>query len=417
MDLKLIGKIKTLSSTFGVIESVNYDEEHLFIKSDINNADIDIIKIGDTVTYHLKTSKGRSEATKISIVRIGNFDKKGKKSQRPRVGERDYGQRVNLENIIDGIDPVLYLHKIQSIITEGLFIMDRDNEKLIQTIKLIVRDNSITNVEAAFLKNKTKELGFDDDLVEDARRYLNSNNPYFDDILYLIFKDGIINKDEIDFLIEKSHEHKFQDSYSNTRFWQYAFKFHLMDLMNSDDFVKIIKLFHRSLDNKLPIGMQKDWLLLQLNIFENNDWDKLLSNAVEKIETSVKEKYKNIKIDFEDFYQKIEIDTSLEVKIGSEKSEYAVGREKGDISEHNDNKHISIDHNQLTVDENLRINEIAWNTDIVPLEFKEEILNLIREGRINDASQAYLSLAYQNGEGDFNKVGEEFERIIEILFE
>ena len=54
-----------------------------------------------------------------------------------------------------------------------------------------------------------------------------SNNPFFDSILSLIFKDGIVKENELKFLYEKSRENSFSKSFVNNRFWQYAINYHL----------------------------------------------------------------------------------------------------------------------------------------------------------------------------------------------
>ena len=59
MELALKGKVKKLGATFGIIKSIDYNEEHFFIKSDVLKNDRSKIKIGNTVIFELKTNKNR----------------------------------------------------------------------------------------------------------------------------------------------------------------------------------------------------------------------------------------------------------------------------------------------------------------------------------------------------------------------
>ena len=68
MELTLKGKIKKLGSTYGIINSNDYNEEHFFIKSDVDKTDRIKIKLGDLVTFELKKNKARgSNAYKIKL--------------------------------------------------------------------------------------------------------------------------------------------------------------------------------------------------------------------------------------------------------------------------------------------------------------------------------------------------------------
>ena len=68
MELLLKGNIKKIGGTFGIIKSENYNEEHFFIKSDIIKSDRKKIKLGDSVSFELKTNSSRgSNAYRIKI--------------------------------------------------------------------------------------------------------------------------------------------------------------------------------------------------------------------------------------------------------------------------------------------------------------------------------------------------------------
>ena len=75
MELTLKGKIKKLGTTYGIIESNDYNEEHFFIKSDVLINDRSKIKIGNTVIFELKTNKNRgSNACKIKLLDDNNVE-------------------------------------------------------------------------------------------------------------------------------------------------------------------------------------------------------------------------------------------------------------------------------------------------------------------------------------------------------
>ena len=59
----------------------------------------------------------------------------------------------------------------------------------------------------------------------------------------------------------------------------------------------------------------------------------------------------------------------------------------------------------------------GWNKKIVPLKFKDQVINLIQEGEIFDAGQLYLKLANKNGSKNPKKIMEVFEKIVNNLIE
>ena len=104
-------------------------------------------------------------------------------------------------------------------------LLSSDNKGLKQLDKNGCRVIMLSQtLKKTFLKEKTLELNLSTDLTKKAVEYLFSNNPFFDNILAIIFKDGLIKENEIAFLLEKSKEHNFSDSFINKRFWQYYFQ-------------------------------------------------------------------------------------------------------------------------------------------------------------------------------------------------
>jgi hypothetical protein len=123
-----------------------------------------------------------------------------------------------------------------SIHNSDFQILETQNEKLNELIKLVAIDNRITNVEKMFLIEKTKELELSIEIVDLAKNYLGSNNPILDKIFVMILQDGKIDKIEIDFIREKSTELGLNQEMVNERFWAFAIHFHLNDLIKLECF-------------------------------------------------------------------------------------------------------------------------------------------------------------------------------------
>ena len=119
-----------------------------------------------------------------------------------------------------------------------------------------------------------------------------SNNPFFDNILNLIFKDGLVKENELAFLKEKARENSFSNSFTNNRFWQYAFYNHKDVLLKNDDIKKIIKIWYISQNNIYNIEMSKDWILLQLNIVSNNNLNAIIRRARINLENKISSIFK-----------------------------------------------------------------------------------------------------------------------------
>ena len=66
-----------------------------------------------------------------------------------------------------------------------------------------------------------------------------------DNIYSLILSDGIIKKEEILFLLEKTIENGFDEEHVNNRFWKFAINFHLNKLVEIESFSKfrLLNLF------------------------------------------------------------------------------------------------------------------------------------------------------------------------------
>ena len=308
MELLLKGKVKKLGSTFGVIKSNDYEELHFFMLTDIIEKDRLKIKLGDTVSFEMKTNKARgSDAIKIKLLTreditidiVENLNNK-KSSQ------------LSIDKLFKFTKPHISVKAFQNFITEGFNILETDNDDLNNLIKLIVQDNVITDIEKKFLKEKTLELNLSPNLIKKTNDYLFSNNPFFDKILEIILKDGIIKENELAFLIEKSKENSFTPSFINFRFWQYSFSLHFNSIIRLEGIKKIIKLWYLSQNSKFDLALNKDWIIVKLNILKSTKIQENIDNAVDNFEKVIfpfLEKKYNISIaEVEKIYEQMILD-------------------------------------------------------------------------------------------------------------
>ena len=313
MELLLKGNIKKIGGTFGIIKSENYNEEHFFIKSDIIKSDRKKIKLGDSVSFELKTNSSRgSNAYRIKIDTSEEISSDLEQNN----SLKKIGVSTIFEEIFDNRKAHVLVKEFQKFLSEGFYILESNNQQLNELIKLVVHDNIITDIEKVFLKEKIIELGFPSDLLEKVNDYMFSNNPYFDNILEMIFKDGIIKENEIAFLIEKAKENSFTSSFINNRFWQYSFSLHLEVLLKYENIVKIIKLWYLSQNTKFGLSVDKDWVIMQLNILKNTKIEKNIDRTLDHFENTIfpflVNKYNISFVGIEEIYDHIVLDFTEE---------------------------------------------------------------------------------------------------------
>lgn len=177
---------------------------------------------------------------------------------------------------------------------EGFFTLEIQNAKINNLVKLVVRDNKLTEIEIDFIKQKVDELNLAKDLVEALNNYIFSNNPYLDNIYSLILSDGLVKKEEILFLVEKTIESNYDEEMVNDRFWKYAFYHYLKTLVKNESFSKIVKIWYLGYQLKLKELYQKSFFFKYLNVFECNDMEKTISNALEKLEYKITQEGKRV---------------------------------------------------------------------------------------------------------------------------
>jgi len=274
----LKGKIKKLGNSFGVIHSPEYNEDLQFKKSELDTRLN--IGVGQSVYFRIRPeNNGRSSAYDIKIA-LSTF----KSAARPPIPE-EKGKSDNKE-------PVKFetkMKKFTEFICSGFFILDDENQEINNILKLVVRDNKITDIEKEFLMEKTAELKLNKSLVEKAESYLFSNNPYFDSILKLIFSDDVVTSKEIAFLLEKAKENNFSPSFTNNRFWQYLFKHEHLNSFDEESLKDLINIWYLCTQD-LKIVLEQDWFLLRLNIHQQLAFEKIVKIGItELISVMIKE--------------------------------------------------------------------------------------------------------------------------------
>ena len=166
MKISLKGRVKSLENMIGSIECEEYNETYYFIKSDIENEYRNIVKKGDLVYFELKNNKSRrSKAYRISLkknkdkkatslIKINNlgilniFERKKK--------EKEENSSFNIEKKEENIDQIKI--KFKEFATENFIKLESNNKELNNLIKLVVKDNIITETEKIFLSEKINEL-------------------------------------------------------------------------------------------------------------------------------------------------------------------------------------------------------------------------------------------------------------------
>ena len=382
MDFILKGKIKMLTQTFGVIQAIDYDETHFFQMIDVLQNHRSILKKDLLVSYELKPNKrGKNQAKNICILNIE---------------QKQNNVDLSLINYND-----VFSSDFFNLMLENYSNFESSKGELNEIIKLIVRDNVITEIEEEFLVEKANELNLDKNLINKANEYLNSNNPFLDNILKVIFKDELIKENELDFLFEKSDEYGFSKSFVNVRFWQHFMNFHKEFLLNNSNFSKLIKLWGFTRNFRLSFDIN-DWMIMQMSIYKFNDINKSIINCQDKLESVISEltSERFTHFNFDELYKKINVISKRDTL---------------------NQKQIKINKfSELIVKSEKKQNSTHWNNDFVPdkykSEFEEQILKCIDDPNLfSNTRIRYLELALNNGKKNHKKIGDEFDKIVESL--
>ncbi|MDA9668247.1 hypothetical protein N9T55_00040 [Flavobacteriaceae bacterium] len=197
--------------------------------------------------------------------------------------------------------------------TKDFTSIDEYDSKIRNLIRVVLRDNLITASENLFLKEKLKEYKLSTELIELISAYVDSKNPYYDEIFQMIWSDNVVDKNEIAFLNEKIIENSQQKPPINKRFWIYSIKNKYEDLLNVNNFRKIIKL--NATNSILNSDYNYDEVFNYLDLFQEiNDLEKIIEKAKEKFEELTIANLNNLGLDIqlEFIYQRIDLDFKKE---------------------------------------------------------------------------------------------------------
>ena len=159
-------------------------------------------------------------------------------------------------------------------------------DKIDYLIKSVVKDNIITECEEAFLRSKAKEFGYSGDIISQAKRSMGQNNPYLDNIIHIIFDDGLITAEELFFLKEKAAENDFTEAFVNERFWTIGLAEYFHHLIKYKPLDEILTLAFFSLKIR-PTADSFIKLHQELNIFNSNDLSTIASGYIAKLKAKI----------------------------------------------------------------------------------------------------------------------------------
>ena len=231
------------------------------------------MNFNDSIIQYLKEGLSDSEIisniySKYAIV----LNKKTLLNKRLMV-EKMVGHKLkfDISKKIDFKLPNTIKNEFKNYMCDEFTILNLKDEKISYLINLVTRDNVLTEIEKDFLSQKTEELSLPHDLIEKANEYILSKNPYLDNIFSLILSDGIIKKEEIMFLLEKTIENEFDEEHVNNRFWKFAINFHLNKFLEIESFSKLIKIWYTANKLSFDVIYKSDNFLSQFKLFHSND--------------------------------------------------------------------------------------------------------------------------------------------------
>ena len=187
-----------------------------------------------------------------------------------------------IESLIGDIDKFDFNEELRLLFKKNLINVSTGFDKIDYLIKLVVKDNIITECEETFLKSKAKEFGYSEKIILEAKRSLEQNNPYLDNLIHVIFDDGLITPEELIFLKDKAAENQFTESFINERFWTIGLAEYTHHLTKYKPLDEVITLAFFSF--KLRTTEDNfNKLYQELNIFSSTDLALVASNYIAKL--------------------------------------------------------------------------------------------------------------------------------------
>lgn len=243
-----------------------------------------------------------------------------KKSDKPEknVSRKNGKQTDFLKDLITECDSIDLLKETQTFFKGNLIEVSTGVKQIDDLIKLVVKDNQITECEELFLKSKANEHGYNEDIIETAKKSLNSNNPYLDNLIHIVFEDGIVTSQELLFLKEKTQENNFSTTFVNERFWTIGLAEYTQHMIKMNNLNKVLLIFIVLIrfDSNL---FNTNKLFDRLNIFQVISFAEIIEVTLEafsnELNKLLQKKY-NLEFDYSKFLVE-----NFEFMISEEKGE------------------------------------------------------------------------------------------------
>lgn len=194
--------------------------------------------------------------------------------------------RRKIESIIGDFEEFDLNEELRVLFKNDLIKVSTGIDKIDYLIKSVVKDNIITECEEAFLRSKAREFGYSKDIITKAKRSLEQNNPYLDNLIHIIFDDGLITAEELMFLKEKTAENDFTEAFVNERFWKIGLAEYLHHLTNFKPLDEILTLTFFFLKIR-PTEANFIKLHQELNIFGFTDLSAIASKYLPKLKVEI----------------------------------------------------------------------------------------------------------------------------------
>jgi hypothetical protein len=191
---------------------------------------------------------------------------------------------LDINSLVSNFQNGEILNELQTAIRQNFFHISSGNNKFDDLVKNILRDNIITPTEELFLIEKATELKVPHEKIEKIKTSIHQNNPYFDNIIHLVFENENVVYNELLFLREKIIEHNFSKKFFNLRFWQIGIKDYLSYLLTFKDFIQIIILW--KLNQIIPTQnnrLQEKLFFTSLDVTKGDSFQIIINKGLNSI--------------------------------------------------------------------------------------------------------------------------------------
>lgn len=288
MILSILTKSQIPLSAKEISKTIRKEYQHLLPKGVINKTIFRNLR--EKVNYNRQTFK-------YSIIKQSSIDEMD-------INEyKDGLVNDSLKLLLSELSEVDFFNELKSYFKGTLINVSTGIPQMDDLIKLVVKDNLITECEELFLKSKAVEHGYSEDIIEAAKKSLDSNNPYLDNLIHIIFEDGIITSEELMFLREKTQENGFSSSFVNERFWTIGlaeYTQHVVKINGLDKALLIFIILLKFDSNLFNINK----LYEHLDLFQEKSLSEIIESALDNFSNDLnlffQSKY-NLKYDYSTF--------------------------------------------------------------------------------------------------------------------